>query len=150
MITALRTARSEMNIPPSVRLNLVVRGTKDQLPMQLIKNVSLSEYVKNLVKVSEISIADNGEKPHPASTIVVRGTEFFIPLEGLVDVDAEKQRLEKEINRLQELVKSTQNKLMNQNFIERAPQEVVAKVKEKEQFLQEQLMKLGSNLKALV
>jgi len=150
MITALRTARSEMNIPPSAQLKLVVRGSNDQLPLQLIKQISLAEYVKNLVKVSEIRIAEDGKKPHPASTIIVHGTEFFIPLEGVIDVEAERQRLEKEINRLRGLVKSIKAKLTNHNFLEKAPKNVVEKEKDKEQFLQEQLMKLGSNLKALV
>ncbi|MDO9548605.1 MAG: valine--tRNA ligase [Candidatus Marinimicrobia bacterium] len=150
MITALRTARSEMNIPPSARLKLVVRGSDNQLPLQLVKDESLAEYVKNLVKVSEIRIAEDGEKPHPASTVVVHGTEFFIPLEGVIDIDAEKQRLEKEINRLKGLVKSIKAKLTNQNFLEKAPKNVVDKEKEKEQFLREQLVKLEANLKALI
>jgi len=109
MITALRTARSEMNIPPSAQLELLVRGGEDQLPLQLIKDESLAEYVKNLVKVSEIRVATGGEKPHPASTIVVHGTEFFIPLEGLIDVNAEKQRLEKEQFLREKLVKLEAN-----------------------------------------
>ncbi|MBU0712258.1 class I tRNA ligase family protein, partial [bacterium] len=150
MIIALRTARSEMNIPPSAQLELLVRGSDDQLPLQLVKDESLAEYVKNLVKVSEIRIVGDGEKPHPASTIVVHGTEFFIPLEGLIDVDAEKQRLEKEISRLRGLVKSIKAKLTNSNFLEKAPKAVVDKEKEKEQFRREQLVKLEANLKALV
>ena len=150
MIIALRTARSEMNIPPSAQLELLVRGSDDQLPLQLVKDESLAEYVKNLVKVSEIRIVGESEKPHPASTVVVHGTEFFIPLEGLIDVDAEKQRLGKEINRLKGLVKSIKAKLTNSNFLEKAPKAVVDKEKEKEQFRREQLVKLEANLKALV
>jgi valyl-tRNA synthetase len=149
MITALRTARSEMNIPPSVQLNLIVRGNDDQLPLKLIQNESLAEYVKNLVKVADIRIAQDGERPHPASTIIVHGTEFFIPLEGLIDVKAEKQRLEKEINRLKGLLKSISAKLTNQNFLEKAPRNVIAKEQEKETFIREQLIKLETNLLAL-
>lgn len=149
MIISLRTARSEMNIPPSAQLNLIVRGDDDQLPLKLIKNESLAEYVKNLVKVADIRIARDVERPHPALTIIVHGTEFFIPLEGLIDVEAEKQRLEKEINRLKGLLKSISTKLMNQNFLERAPRNVVAKEKEKEKLIREQLIKLETNLQAL-
>jgi len=150
MIIALRTARSEMNIPPSAQLELLVRGSDDQLPLQLVKDESLAEYVKNLAKVSEIRIVGESEKPHPASTVVVHGTEFFIPLEGLIDVDAEKQRLGKEINRLKGLVKSIKAKLTNSNFLEKAPKAVVDKEKEKEHFLRGQLVKLEANLKALI
>ena len=150
MITALRTARSEMNIPPSAQLNLIVQGDDEQLPLKLIQNESLAEYVKNLAKVADIRIVRDGVRPHPASTIVVHGTEFFIPLEGLIDVAAERQRLEKEINRLKGLLKSLSVKLTNQNFLEKAPKDVVTREKEKEQRNRKQLKKLEANLKALI
>jgi valyl-tRNA synthetase len=150
MITALRTARSEMNIPPSAQLNLIVQGNDEQLPLKLIQNESLAEYVKNLAKVADVRIVRDGERPHPASTIVVHGTEFFVPLEGLIDVAAERQRLEKEINRLKGLLKSLSAKLTNQNFLEKAPKDVVVREKEKEQRNREQLKKLEAHLKALI
>lgn len=150
MITALRTARSEMNIPPAAQLQLVVRGDKEQLPLRLIQDAALVDYVKSLVKVTDIRIATGGEKPHPASTVIVHGTEFFIPLEGLIDVAAEKQRLEKEIARLQGLLKSIRTKLTNQNFLQKAPKDVVQKEQAKERMLREQLQKLESNFQALV
>lgn len=150
MITALRTARSEMNIPPAAQLQLVVRGDKGQLPLRLIQDAALVDYVKNLVKVTDIQIATAGEKPHPASTVIVHGTEFFIPLEGLIDIAAEKQRLEKEIARLQGLLKSIRSKLTNQNFLQKAPKDVVQKEQAKERMLRKQLQKLESNFQALV
>lgn len=150
MITALRTARSEMNIPPAAQLQLVVRGAREQLPLRLMQDEALADYVKNLVKVTDIRIAADGQKPHPASTVVIHGTEFFIPLEGLIDVDAERQRLEKEIARLQGLLKSIRAKLINQNFLQKAPRDVVRNEQKKEQTLREQLQKLESNLQALL
>ena len=149
VITSLRTARSEMNISPSIQLELIVRGSQEQPPMQLIQNVALVEYVKNLTKVKTIRIAQPSENPHPAVTVIVRGTEFFIPLAGLIDVEAEKQRLIKEINRLQSLLKSLSAKLLNQDFLAKAPREVVIHEKMKERFNREQLKKLKANLKSL-
>lgn len=150
MITALRTARSEMNIPPAAQLQLVVRGGDEQLPLRLMQDKALADYVKNLVKVTDIRIATDGQKPHPASTVVVHETEFFIPLEGLIDVAAERKRLEKEIARLQGLLKSIRAKLTNQNFLQKAPQDVVRNEQKKERTLREQLQKLESNLQALL
>ncbi len=149
VITSLRTARSEMNISPSIQLELIVRGSQDQLPMQLIQNVTLVEYVRKLAKVNNIRIARQGENPHPAATVIVHGTEFFIPLAGLIDVEAEKQRLTKEINRLQSLLKTISAKLLNQDFLAKAPKEVVSHEKMKERFNREQLKKLEVNLKSL-
>jgi valyl-tRNA synthetase len=149
IITSLRTARSEMNISPSIRLELIVRSSQEQLPMQLIQDIALAEYVKNLVKVNIIRIARAGENPHPAATVVVHGTEFFIPLAGLIDVDAEKQRLTKEINRLRGLLRGISAKLLNQDFLAKAPKEVVNHEKMKERSNREQLKKLEANLKLL-
>jgi len=149
IIISLRKARSEMNISPSIQLELIVRGSQEQLPMQLLQNVALVEYVKNLAKVKTIRIAQPGENPHPAATVIVHGTEFFIPLAELIDVEAEKQRLIKEINRLQSLLKTISAKLLNQDFLAKAPKEVVNHEKMKERFNREQLKKLAANLKLL-
>ena len=102
------------------------------------------------MRVSEITISGDAEKPHLSSTVIVRGTEFFIPLEGIIDIEAEKARLEKEINRIKGLQKSIQSKLSNHNFITRAPKEIVAREMEKEKFNREQIEKLEANLKSLL
>jgi valyl-tRNA synthetase len=149
IITGLRTARSEINIPPSTQVNLIVKGTDNQKPVSLVKTAEVESYIKNLAKISEISISENAEKPYPSATVIIRGVEFFIPLEGIVDIDAEKRRLQKEINRIESLLKSTRDKLKNQNFISKAPKEIVEKEKEKERHNKERLEKLKSNIAAL-
>ncbi|MBL7135666.1 MAG: valine--tRNA ligase [Candidatus Marinimicrobia bacterium] len=150
IITSLRTARSEMNIPPSAKLRLIVRGSDEEIPVSLLKDSEIYAYVKSLVRISEITISGDAEKPHPSSSVIVRGTEFFIPLEGVIDIEAEKARLEKEINRIGGLQKSIQSKLSNHNFITRAPKEIVAREIEKEKFNREQIEKLKANLKSLL
>ncbi len=148
-IIALRTARSELNLAPSAQLNIVVRGSDKQELTKLIRNPETYGYIKNLVKIASIEISPDAQKPIPSSTVVVRGVEFFISLEGVIDIEAEKARLEKEVARLEGLMQSIRNKLNNESFITRAPGEVVAKEREKEKSIREQLEKLKANLHSM-
>ncbi|MFA4838627.1 MAG: valine--tRNA ligase [Candidatus Neomarinimicrobiota bacterium] len=149
IVTALRTARSEMNISPSAAIRLMVRGTDAQLPVKLLNDPTIAGYIRNLVKASDVQTAENLERLHPSSAVIIRGAEFFIPLEGLIDISGEKARLEKEIARLEGQVKASYSKLSNPSFIAKAPKEVVLKEREKEAFNKEQLVKLKASLAAL-
>lgn len=149
VVTALRTARSEMNIPPSAALHLVVRGTDAQIPVKLLNDPMIAGYIRNLVKASDIQVSEKLERPHPSSAVIIHGAEFFIPLEGLIDISGEKTRLEKEISRLEGQLKASYSKLSNPSFIAKAPKEVVVKEREKEAFNKEQLVKLKASLAAL-
>ena len=80
---------------------------------------------------------------------MVDGTEIFVPLEGLIDLSAERQRLEKEIARLNQLVESIEKKLGNPQFVERAPKDVVQKEREKQANFRTSLEKLQQSLQQL-
>jgi len=149
IVTALRTARSEMNIPPATQIELIVRSSDGTSVTELLQNIEIGGYIQNLVKATRLSPAEDSAKPLHSSTVIVRGTEFFIPLEGIIDVQAEIARLEKEAARLTGLLKGIGGKLTNPDFIARAPKEIVAKEHEKEQLLGEQLRKIQTNLKVL-
>ena len=77
------------------------------------------------------------------------GTEIFIPLEGIIDLDAERKRLEKEIARLQELIDSIDRKLANPSFVDKAPKEVVEKEREKQKNISMNMEKLKVSLTGL-
>jgi len=149
IVTALRTARSEMNISPATQIELIVRTSADAPATELLNNAEICAYIRNLVKATRLTLTGDSAKPPHSSTVVVRGTEFFIPLEGIIDVQAEIARLEKEANRLTGLLKGIGGKLTNPDFVTRAPQEIIAREREKEQMLGEQLRKIKSNLKVL-
>ena len=149
VVTALRTARSEMNIPPSAAIRMVVRGTDAQIPVKLLDDPMIAGYIRNLIKASDIKVSEKLERPHPSSAVIIHGAEFFIPLEGLIDISGEKVRLEKEISRLEGQLKASYSKLSNPSFIAKAPKEVVIKEREKEAFNKEQLVKLKAGLAAL-
>ena len=77
---------------------------------------------------------------------MVGGSEIFVPLEGLIDLDAERARIEKEIARLQQAIEATERKLANESFVARAPQDVVEKEREKLASFRTTVEKLQANL----
>jgi valyl-tRNA synthetase len=123
VITAIRNIRGEMNIPPSKEINLFLRTEK-------ITTIQ-EKYIKSLTKVKSLKNDANLEKPKASASAVVKGCDIFIPLEGLVDLDVERARMEKEIARLTGLLTAVEKKLANENFVKNAPEEIVEKEKQK-------------------
>ncbi|HTY35935.1 MAG TPA: valine--tRNA ligase [Bacteroidota bacterium] len=146
VINAVRNIRGENNIAPSKEIPLQVRladGTGGEIFQ------SYDRYLKKLARVSGIEILAAGVKPKLASSAVVDGSEIFVPLEGLIDVAAERARLEKEIARLQQAVESTERKLANSSFVDRAPKDVVGKEREKLSSFRQTIEKLKANVEHL-
>lgn len=146
VISAVRNMRGENNIPPSREITTQIRS---EVPENLGVFTTYEKYLKKLARVSSIETIDAGVKPRLASSAVVRGTEIFVPLEGLIDVGAERARLEKEIARLETAVTGIEKKLANPQFVDRAPQDVVQKEREKLATFQANLDKVRLNLKEL-
>ncbi|GMU85144.1 MAG: valine--tRNA ligase [Ignavibacteriales bacterium] len=141
VITGVRNIRGEMNIPPSKALAVFVRGAS--------LSPVYAEYIKKLAKASEVTISENLIKPAKSASSVVRDCEIFVPLEGLIDLDAERLRLEKEIARLKGALTGVEKKLANQSFVANAPADVVAKEKAKQSDWMSQIEKLEESLRNL-
>jgi valyl-tRNA synthetase len=105
-----------------------------------------SKYLQKLARVSTIETLAASVKPKLASSAVVAGSEIFVPLEGLIDLDAERSRIEKEIARLRQAIDVTERKLANESFVARAPKEVVEKEREKLLSFKTTIEKLQANL----
>ena len=149
IITSVRTIRSELNVAPSKKLKLFIKGDDSQTVVKILNNAELAQNIKSLAGIEEIQIDENLTKPKPSSSLVVNNTELFVPLEGLIDLDAEKTRLEKEINGLKGRLHAVQGKLGNHNFVKRAPKEVVENERSKETRYKAELKKLEDNFKAM-
>jgi len=108
-----------------------------------------SYYVEKLARVENILIGKNISRPKNSSVSVIKGSEIYIPLEGLIDIDIERERLKKEIERLEKLLEGVNKKLSNENFVSRAPSDVIQKEREKQQNFSEALNKVRNNLKML-
>ena len=145
LITSIRSIRSRMNVSPGKRSNLFVRCT-----MQQSEFFNLHEdLVKSLAKVENISSGTDIVKPKQSATSVVNGMEIYIPLKGLVDLEEEKRRMTKRISEIDRLLGAINSKLSNENFLNRAPENVIDKEKSNLEKLNEELEKITSNLDML-
>jgi len=134
-----------MNVPPGKFASLYIRG--NEAKSKLIHEYK--EYFHSLGRIDTIHAFSGEKEKMAAATAVVQGVELFVPLAELIDLDKEKMRLEKEIKRLEGLEKGTRAKLANQNFVQKAPQNVVAAEKEKLANVVENLKKVRENYEKL-
>ena len=146
VIDSVRNIRGENNIPLSKEIKVQVRTTSK-------KKASIFEdyegYLRKLARVQDVRIVSTKFKPRLSSSAVVDGSEIFVPLEGLIDIESERTRLQKEIDRLQGVMDGTEKKLANPQFTERAPKEVVDREREKLSHIKTNLEKLKTNLQHL-
>jgi valyl-tRNA synthetase len=143
LISAIRNIRGEMNISPSINLTASVQ-TGDSTIKSVIERHG--EIIINLAKLKAFSINESAARPKSSATAVVGGATLFVPLEGVIDFDKETMRLEKEINKLKKELNTVSRKLDNENFLNKAPREVVEQVRAKHAGLAEKQEKLASHL----
>jgi valyl-tRNA synthetase len=140
--TAIRNIRGEMNVAPAAQVDAIVFG-----PDSLTSVVKThGHYIEDLARLSTLEVVRDGERPRMAASAVVRELELFVPLEGVLDLEEENRRLQKEISKLEPELARTQNKLANDAFLSRAPADIVAKEKNKLERLGGKLDKLQAQL----
>ena len=126
LISAIRSVRAEMNIAPSTLTALVLAGVSTETKARAPR---WSDVIKRMARLSDISFADRA--PEGAVQLVVRGEVAALPLKGVIDLSAEKLRLEKEIARANDDIKRADAKLSNEKFVANAKEEVVEEEREK-------------------
>ena len=141
IVTAIRNIRGEMNIPPSKKINVLLK-TNEVKERQI-------DYIKKLARVEDLRAGENVVKPKASASAIVKSAEIYVPLEGLIDLDVERQRLQKEITRLEGSLAGIEKKLSNEKFVSGAPAEVVEKERAKQRDWQENLRKLKEILENL-
>ena len=124
VIMAVRNIKGEMNIPPSRFLNLHLKTSK--LSPIYIENL------KKMCRAESVFIAEEMEKPPMSASAAIKDCEIFIPLEGVIDLDAERTRLNKEIARMEQSILGVRKKLSNESFANNAPKDVVERERQKE------------------
>jgi valyl-tRNA synthetase len=144
LITLIRRLRKEYGVPEGVEVSVVLAGAPDSFHGTL---ESEGPALRMLARVGEIDLGGDMTGPG-AHGVLVNGTELFIPLEGVIDLEREKDRLRGEIQRLESQLQGTRKKLGNEGFLEKAPEEVVVREREKEASYREQMAKLQEKLHA--
>jgi len=127
LVSAVRNIRAEMDLPPSKKLPVLVQSTTRE-EAELVR--SNSAMVMFLGRMSELDVQDpgsHGEPPRMSGAAVVGEMRIFVPLEGIVDPEAEIARLEKELNKIKKELSGVNKKLSNENFLSKAKSEAVQK-----------------------
>ena len=128
-IKAVRNIRAELSVAPSRRIPCVALAA-DEARQHLLE--AASPYFRKLAGLSELSIGLFGApKPEKAMSAVVSGAELYLPLAGLIDLEQEIQRLQKELEHLEAEVRRGEKKLSNPGFVNKAPADVVEKERAK-------------------
>ncbi len=138
VVTAIRNIRGEMNISPAKPINVFLKSSSI--------TSSQERYIKTLVRIDQLMVDENLDKPKACASAVVKGCDIFIPLEGLIDISVEHARIEKEIARLLSSFEGVRKKLENENFVAKAPAEVIEREKIKLADWEKTLVKLQSIL----
>ena len=143
MITGIRNIRGEMNISPSIGLDVIVHSPDADARAEINTHKSL---LINLARLNAITIQKPSIRPKSAATVIIGDHTLYVALEGVIDFEKETARLEKEIQKIDNDLIGASKKLSNEDFLSKAPQNVVEKVKEKHSALMEKKDKLIDNL----
>ncbi len=122
LVSEIRAARTELNVPPGARLPMHVRDANDGTTARLIRQASA------LARLARVDAAE-GEVTGGAAQVVVDEATFVLPLEGVIDLDAERQRLTKAIAAVEKERDALGGRLSNASFVERAKPEAVEKAR---------------------
>lgn len=146
VILSIRNIRGEMDISPAKSINILLRNGSptDKERMEIHK-----PYLQKLAKLRDISWLEDGHEAPVSATQRFDELEILVPLEGLIDVDAERSRLKKEINKLLSGLKAVETKLNNKKFVNNAPSSIVVKEREKKNQISSTLESFETQLKNL-
>jgi len=126
LVTAIRSVRAEMNIAPATLTPLVLAGASAETKGRAQR---WNDVVRRMARLGDISFADTA--PQGAVQLLVRGEVAALPLKGVIDLLAEKARLDKELAKADADIKRVDAKLGNDKFVANAPEEIVEEEKEK-------------------
>jgi valyl-tRNA synthetase len=146
IIRSVRNIRAEMNVPPSRAIHLMIKPTNERAQKILLMNEA---YIRRFCNPEKLEIEEGLPVPEKAVTSILTGCELYLPLTGLIDIDAEIARLQKELKKLDAEVERVEKKLSNPGFIQKAPAEVIEAERAKEKDYKEKRDKVRARIAEL-
>ena len=145
MISGIRGIKSDYGVGLGKEIEAVVSlpNGKTELADTIRAH---AEYFEKLASVTDLTVETDAEKPKASASVVVGRSEVFVPLAGMIDLEQERKRLEKEIEEKEGFLESVEKKLDNQQFVNKAPDEVVDKERQKKKDATAELKRLEANL----
>ncbi|GAB4434005.1 MAG: valine--tRNA ligase [bacterium] len=146
VVRAIRNVKSEMNVSPSQKPRVtIVSLSKDKMEFLL----KMKDFIELLARAEVAFVAELKERPSQSALAVVEGVDIWVNLEGLINVDDEKNRISREIKKAEKDVEFLSKKLSNEDYLKNAPEDVVEEDRQKLSLYKEKLAKLLENLEFL-
>lgn len=145
LISGIRNIRAQYNVPPSQDISAQLAVEPD-----LVGAIDEHRaYFARLARVAELTVGAGGDRPKASASAVVGRNQVYVPLAGMIDLDVERDRLQKEIDQKEGFLTSVERKLSNEQFVGRAPADVVAKERAKADDARAELKRLRLSLSEL-
>ena len=149
LISGIRNVKSQYGVSPGKEISAILNLPADA--NGLVDAVDANKhYFARLARVTRLEVGSGQAKPKASASVVVGENEVYIPLEGMIDLSVERERLEKKIADQERYLTSIQRKLLNEKFVANAPADVVAREREKAEVTKAELSRLQANLEDLM
>jgi valyl-tRNA synthetase len=145
-VMGIRTIRGELNLSPSLELKVFIRTLNDTVTDVLKRDLI---YLKKLAKTDVVEVGRDVTKPKGSAAAVRTNVEIYAPLEGLLNIALEIDRLDKEAVKIDESIVFLNKKLLNEDFLKRAPEDIVMKEREKYENCLRKKERIQDNMKKL-
>lgn len=146
IIRSVRNILSEMNVPPSKKAEVLIQASDGNINGLLIENLN---YIYRLANASKVIVEPVIQKPSSSATAVVGEIEIYVPLAGLIDVEKEKDRLTKSLEKAIADLERINVRLSDESFLSKAPENIINKERERKADIEALKVKLEKNLEML-
>lgn len=147
VISAIRNIRGEMDISPGKKVDVILNFEKEN-------NLSLfrekTDYILNLARINDLKLIKDSVKPKGSASAFVNGIEIFLPLEGLINYEEERERLERELKKVETELLVYKKKFSSKDYLTKAPKEVIDKDRFKQTSLTEKQTKLKKHIQKIL
>jgi len=144
LIVEVRRLRKEYGVTEGKRITIHLTGCSEGFVDEVVSQAAAMDQLAKVDTIETSAGAGVG-----ANAVLPNGAELFIPLEGVIDLERERGRMQAEIDRLEGLVDGARKRLANEKFVSNAPEDVVQKARENAAQLEEQASKLRAKLAGL-
>ncbi|RMF55566.1 MAG: valine--tRNA ligase [Bacteroidetes bacterium] len=145
MVSGIRNVKSQYGVAPGKAIAARVNVAADA-PALAAALQAHPHYFERLARVSDLTVGHGLDKPKASASVVVGKHEVYVPLAGMIDLDVERERLEKEIAQKERFLAGVERKLQNEQFVQKAPAEVVERERQKAADAKAELQRLRANL----
>ncbi len=146
LVRAVRNIRRNMNIPNKKSLNALISVHENEVKTRLDGH---HRFIVQMANLDGVEIGINLEKPESSASEVINDIQVFVPLEGLIDKEVEKEKQQERLNKSKSHLEIVRKKLLNESFVKNAPAHIVNAEKDKEEDLLGQINKIESVLQDL-